>query len=240
MRTLRVLIVEDEAMTAEAHAAYVGRLEGFEVAGIAGSGAEALRVLAPGAGANVDVVMLDMNLPDFNGMELARRIRAASLRVDLIAVTAVRELETVREAISFGVVQYILKPFTFVMFADKLGRYRRFANDLSGDSIDTGSQQSVLQGDIDAALSGLRGDSAQELPKGLSEDTLGAVVGYLQSLDMAVSAGELTEVLGISRITARRYLEYLTSTRQVSREPRYGTPGRPELEYRWTPVALRQ
>ncbi|QIK62763.1 response regulator [Leucobacter viscericola] len=239
MRTLRVLIVEDEAMTAEAHAAYVGRVEGFEVAGIAGSGAEALRLLAPGAGADVDVVLLDMNLPDFNGMELARRIRAASLRVDIIAVTAVRELETVREAISFGVVQYILKPFSFVMFADKLASYRRFAAELSGDSLETGSQQSVLQGDIDAALSGLRGTAGGDLPKGLSPETLGAVVGYLQSVEAAVSAGELTEGLGISRITARRYLEYLTSTRQVSREPRYGTPGRPELEYRWTPSTLQ-
>lgn len=232
-RRIRVLIVEDEPLTAEAHASYISRLEGFEVAGTALTGGDALRMLVSRSCGTVDVVLLDMNLPDFSGIEVAQRIRAVPIRVDIIAVTAARELETVRAAIAFGVTQYLLKPFTYDMFAEKLVRYRQTVTELTGAGPGASQQQRMVQGDIDAALLALRGNERTPLPKGLSSATLHTIVDHLRGSGAAVSAAELTEALPISRITARRYLEYLTSTRQVSREPRYGTPGRPELEYRW-------
>lgn len=238
---LRVLIVEDDPGTAAAHEAYLERVGGFETVARVANGGSALAWLSRNHSNEhpaIDVILLDMNLPDVGGLEVARRIRAASLRVDIIAVTAVRELETVRASISFGVMQYIIKPFSFAMFADKLTRYRQFATRLTGEVPaarvgDGPSRQEMLQSDIDGALAALTNVADGSLPKGLSADTLTAVVGFLRGHAAAVSAGELTQALSISRITARRYLEYLTSTGQVEREPRYGAPGRPELEYRW-------
>jgi response regulator of citrate/malate metabolism len=224
-----VLVVEDEPIAAAAHSAYVGRVEGFVLAGTAHDGAAALR-LADGlaaAGTPVDLVLLDMNLPDLHGLDVGRRMRAAGHAVDIIAITAVRELPVVRRAISVGVVQYLIKPFTFAAFAERLEHYRAYREALA----DSGGPAS--QSDVDEALSALRAPVQRPLPKGLSAGTLESIRDYLRAKDVPVSAAELTQEIGVSRVTARRYLEHLAETKEVSRSARYGAPGRPENEYRW-------
>ena len=117
---IRVLVVEDDALLADAHRELVGRVAGFEVTGVARSGGEALRFLAA---REVDLVLLDIYLPDIGGLEVVRAMRARGLTTDVIAVTSARDLDVVRAAVSQGVVQYLLKPFTFAALRDKLGRY---------------------------------------------------------------------------------------------------------------------
>lgn len=229
---IRVLIVEDEAITAEAHAEYVGRLDGFEVGGIAHSGAEAVRLLKASLGADaerIDLILLDMNLPDIDGLELCRRIRSGGVDVDVIAITAVRSAEVVRASIAAGIVQYLIKPFTFGVFTDKLTSYRDFRS-LFAQSPTVASQR-----DVDGAFAALRTSNDPGLGKGLSPETLSAVSNLLEEAGRGVSARELAEEIHASRVTARRYLEYLADSGRADREPRYGTPGRPEVEYRWRP-----
>ena len=108
--TIKVLVVEDDPVAADAHALYVGRVTGFEVAGITHSRAEAVRVLER---TEVDLLLLDLYLPDGHGLALVRSLRAAGHLADVIAVTSARDLAIVREGVSLGVVQYVLKPFTF-------------------------------------------------------------------------------------------------------------------------------
>ena len=110
MSDIRVLVVEDEPIAAAAHAAYIGRLDGFTLAGSAPDGQSALRLMTElsAAGQPVELVLLDMNLPDLHGLDIARRMRAAGLFADIIAITAVRELNIVRSAVATGVVQYLI------------------------------------------------------------------------------------------------------------------------------------
>ncbi|KQR20721.1 hypothetical protein ASF79_11685 [Agreia sp. Leaf335] len=227
---IRVLIVEDEVITAEAHALYVGRLDGFEVAGVAHTGAEAVRLLKASLGQaaeRIDLILLDMNLPDIDGLELCRRIRAGGVDVDVIAITAVRSAEVVRASIAAGIVQYLIKPFTFGVFTDKLTSYRDFRS-LFAQSPTVASQR-----DVDGAFAALRTSNDPGLGKGLSPETLNAVSTLLAESGGGVSARELAEEIHASRVTARRYLEYLADSGRADRAPRYGTPGRPEVEYRW-------
>jgi len=228
-RPIRVLIVEDEPLTAEAHAAYLLRLPGFELAGTAGTGQSALRQLtvAAAAGTPVELVLMDMNLPDLHGLDVSRRLRAAKLDCDIIAITAMRDLQVVRGAISAGVVQYLIKPFTYATFAQKLTTYREFRRQLGERS------RVTSQADVDQAFNSLRTPTPVTLPKGLAEGTLASVTELLKSRSTPVSATELTDALGISRVTARRYLEHLADDGSALRSPRYGTPGRPENEYTW-------
>ncbi len=220
---IHVLVVDDDPLMAEAHAKYVTRIDGFAVAGLVHRGQDVPTFLADH---RVDVVLLDMNLPDVHGLDVARRLRASGATVDIIAITAVREMPVIQGAISAGVVQYLIKPFTFAAFAEKLENYRHFREQLGGSG--QGSQQQV-----DQAFALLRSPVTVALPKGLSPGTLDKVIDLLRSTPGALSAQELTESLGISRVTARRYLEHLVESGQVSRTARYGTPGRPENQYRW-------
>jgi len=229
---IRVLVVEDEELTAEAHAEYVRRVDGFELAAVARTGSEALALLGlsqsrPAEPVPVDLVLLDMNLPDYHGLEILRRIRGAGLPVGVIAVTAVRELPMVRKAVASGVAQYLIKPFTFAAFSDKLHHYRRFRDSLAQHG------GATTQAAVDLAFAALRTPGPAAVPKGLSEDTLESVVALLKAGEGPVSAVEVGTRLGISRVTARRYLEHLADQNTVLRTPRYGTRGRPEFEYRW-------
>jgi response regulator of citrate/malate metabolism len=231
--SIRVLVVDDEPITAEAHAQYVRRLPGFEVVGVAGDGREALRLLrdanaADTAGA-IDLVLLDMNLPDIHGLDLCRRIRSSGIEVDVIAITAVRDVAVVRAAVSLGIVLYLIKPFTFPAFADKLESYRGFSAGLAPQA----TSGLATQGEVDASFAMLRAPGAAALDKGMSAETLDAVVAAVRDGASALSAGEVAATLALSRVTARRYLEHLVADGLVARSPRYGTPGRPELEYTW-------
>ena len=220
---IQVLVVEDEAVAAEAHRTYVDRTPGFVTAAVAGTGAVALDALAR---TPVDLVLLDMNLPDTHGLELCRRIRAARVDVDVLAVTSARELTTVRAAAGHGVVGYLLKPFTYAALRDRLVAYADY-RDALGTQGDVAGQE-----DVDRALEGPRPQRQGGLPKGLHRQTLDAVVAALRAAG-AVSAAETAAAMGTSRITARRYLEYLADTGLATRTPRYGGVGRPETEYRW-------
>jgi response regulator of citrate/malate metabolism len=222
---LRVLVVDDEPLTAEAHATYVARLEGFEVAGIAHSGHEAIRMLREHAVRPVDLILLDVNLPDTTGIELCRRLRAGGIETDVIAVTAVRDAAVVRSAVSLGIVQYLIKPFGFAVFAEKLRAYREFHERMGGEAV-------TDQQEVDSSFAALRRAAGAPLPKGLTAETLDGVRRVLRTAaPAALSAAEVGELLALSRVTARRYLEHLTDAGAAERSSRYGTPGRPEVEY---------
>lgn len=234
MSDIRVLVVEDEPVASAAHAAYVGRMAGFTLAGTAPDGQSALRLLTElsASGEPVELVLLDMNLPDLHGLDIARRMRSAGILADIIAITAVREVAIVRSAVAIGVVQYLIKPFTYATFADKLTSYRLFRQQLTAP--ESGARRTgASQSEVDQAFASLRAPSELPLPKGLSVSTLESVKEYLKQQSAPVSATEVMTALGMSRVTARRYLEYLADAGTVTRAPRYGTPGRPENEYGW-------
>ncbi|KAB7851241.1 response regulator [Streptomyces mobaraensis NBRC 13819 = DSM 40847] len=219
---IRVLVVEDDPVAADAHALYVRRVPGFAVAGVARSVGDASQFLKRSP---ADLLLLDLYLPDGHGLRLLRSLRSAGHTADVIAVTSARDLAVVREGVSLGVVQYVLKPFTFTTLRDRLVRYAEFrsvAGEASG------------QDEVDRALGALRAPRPAVLPKGLSTDTLAAITDTLRAAGPdGLSATTAGGAVGISRITARRYLEHLVGTGRAARAPLYGQVGRPELRYRW-------
>lgn len=225
--TLRVLVVEDDAVAADAHALYVGRVPGFTVAATAHSRAEALRMLEEDG--PVDLILLDLYLPDGSGLDLLRSLRAAGHTADVFAVTSARDLTVIREGVSLGVVQHVLKPFTFRTLSDRLLRYADFRTSAE-ERGEAGSQD-----EVDRALSVLRAAPASSaLPKGLSAPTLARVTAHLRRAESGgLTASEAGGALGINRITARRYLEHLVTSGRADRQQRYGQVGRPEHCYTW-------
>ncbi|MFC4946008.1 response regulator [Pseudonocardia sp. GCM10023141] len=229
---IRTLVVEDDPVAAAAHVAYVERVPGFAVAGQAGTGEAALRALAS---TSVDLVLLDVHLPDTNGLEVLRRIRAAGHTTDVIMVTRARDLDVVQAAVAFGATQYLVKPFTFAAVRAKLESHLAYRARMEQDHV-------LAQSDVDELFGALRGPSdAPGLPKGVSRESLDAVAAALEAAGSGagLTAAEAAESVGASRVTARRYLEYLAETGLAVRHARYGDAGRPQVEYRWRPGGVR-
>jgi response regulator of citrate/malate metabolism len=221
---LRVLVVDDEPVAAEAHATCVNGVPGFVVVAMAATGQEALRALQDNV---IDVVLLDMNLPDRHGLEIVRAMRAAGHKADVIAVSSARDLDIMRSAVSLGVVQYVLKPFAFATLRDRLQAY------LDYRATHVANAEVGSQAEVDEVFAAVRPARAATLPKGMSEELLGRVVSALRDSADPLSASELAASLGVSRVTARRYLEHLHDTGVATRRSRYAGAGRPEVEYAW-------
>ncbi|GAA5041674.1 response regulator [Nocardia callitridis] len=228
---IRVLIVEDEPLIAEAHRTYVQRVTGFVPVGIAHSGRAAMRAVADAAayGTPIDLVLMDLGLPDTSGLEVAAALTGVTPSPDVIAITSARDVAMVRTAVAHGVVLYLLKPFTFAAFRDKLDHYREFRASLPSNNDTT-----VSQHEIDRALSALRTtDLRASTPKGVAPQTLDEISRAVRAAPEGVTAADTATNVGVSRITAWRYLEKLAEDGLVTRRSDYGRAGRPKTRYLW-------
>ncbi|MBF6327172.1 response regulator [Nocardia transvalensis] len=225
-----MLIVEDEPRIAAAHHSYVQRVAGFTPVAVAHTGREALRAAAQAveARAPIELVLMDIGLPDMTGLEVTAALARLRPRPDVIAITSARDLEMVRAAVAHGVALYLLKPFTFAAFRDKLERYREFRAALAADAV------AVTQHDIDRAFGALRtADPKAVAPKGIAPHTLEEVSRAVRAAEGGLSATEAGRAVGVSRVTAWRYLERLADDGVVDRHTDYGRAGRPQVRYVW-------
>jgi response regulator of citrate/malate metabolism len=218
---ISTLVVDDDFMVAKIHAAFVERTPGFKVVGVAHTGADALRAVHE---LHPALVLLDIYLPDRSGIEVLERLRAETPDVDVLVITAAREVDTVRRALRGGVVNYLIKPFEYAALRERLEHYAAAHHHLADVS-------AAAQSDIDRLFGGRT--SSKPLPKGLSSETAELVGNVLREAASDLSASECAARAGLSRISARRYLEYFAKTGSVKVRLRYGATGRPERRYRW-------
>ncbi len=221
---IRVVIIEDDPRISELHRRFTVKIPGFEVVGIANTIADAeeiTRVLAP------DLVLLDLFFPEGNGLDLLRRLRAGALTIDVILITAAREMSTLKEALQAGVFDYIVKPVYFPRFQESMEKYRDYnAGIHSGGTLDQGVVDRLLRPNPAKHI------DQPETPKGIDPLTLRKVRrAFADNPEKTVSAEELAEELGVSRTTARRYLEHLVSEGFLDADLLYGVVGRPERRY---------
>ena len=220
MTDLTVLVVDDDFMVAGIHTRFVQRTPGFAVVGVVATGEAALaeiRRLRP------DLVLLDVHLPDRTGIDVLRELRAAGDDTGVVMVTAAREVETVRAAAAGGAAHYLVKPFEYDDLRARLEAFRSAHSALT-------EGESAAQDDIDAVFAPVVTTRPQVLPKGLSAPTADAVLEALGAGEL--SAGEAAEAVGVSRVSARRYLEHFVNNGQVEVRLKYGGAGRPERRYR--------
>ena len=224
---IRTLVVDDDYRVADLHCAYVERVPGFEVAGTAHTGAAALLSVDQ---LRPDLVLLDIYLPDISGLEVLQRLRDDDHHpFDVVAITAAREVESLRAAMRGGVVHYLVKPFLFPTFEEKLLSYAAAHERMT--RIGTAEQ-----GDVDRIFGALRSNRNESLPKGLSDSTLDLIIQVLGKSQSGLPAAAVAEAAGVSRVTARRYLDHLCQLGRAELAMRYGGPGRPEHRYQLVSV----
>jgi two-component system response regulator DctR len=216
---IKVLIVEDDPMVLEVNTGFLERLPLFELCGTATSGETAMELLQS---IKPNLVLLDMFLPDFSGLEILKMIREQELAVDVIMITAARDTNTIHEVFRFGAVDYLVKPFRFERFKSALEAYQKMWNKLSQST-------TFNQNDIDELKQ--MSKTEEYLPKGLSENTLRQVLLALIEQTKPITAEDLATHLGMARVTVRRYLEYLVQSGKIKVKMEYGSVGRPSHFY---------
>lgn len=227
METIKVIIVEDDYEAAGIYKQFTDQQPGFQVIATAGSGRQTidlLKVVEP------HLILLDVFLPDTNGIELLKEVRKHYWGIDVILITAANDTETVSQAIRGGAFGYLIKPIMIDKLIVTLQEYSRMRNQLY-------EQKRIDQDKVDLMFRtpSLKNQSVSEtaqLPKGIDKHTLKLVREKMKNAKKSMNADEFSQLFGISYSTTRRYLEYLVSTCEIEVQVVYGNIGRPERKYK--------
>lgn len=224
MPQLQVLVVDDDYRVAAIHAAYVQQTDGFAVIGQAHTAVQALDLAKK---LHPDLVLMDVHLPDGNGLDVVRVLLEKPDPPAIIVISAARELAAIRTSVQLGVVHYLVKPFRYEVLAAQLAGYQRLRLHLDG------LEGTAEQADVDKVFQLMHSSpAAPALPsKGHSAPTLEMVLAAVRLCPGDISAIEVAEQVGISRATAQRYLNYLQQQGVVTLQLRYGATGRSEHRY---------
>jgi len=226
----RVLLIEDDPMVREVNRQFIERVEGFTVIDMSGNGVDGIskiKALKP------DLVLMDIFMPEQDGIETLRKIRNENLPVDVIAVTAANDMQTIQKILHLGVYDYIMKPFTFERMQQTLKNFDRFKRM-------TNSVNDVTQKELDEMIHHFREGEAPldtslediiDLPKGFNRTTLEKVLNYIKQTKNSASADDVASNIGVARVTARRYLDFLEKQKLIKVDVHYGGIGRPINHY---------
>ncbi|AJE42915.1 response regulator [Streptomyces nodosus] len=219
-----VLVVDDDTRVARVNSAYVAKVPGFHVAGQAHTAAEALHRMETLP--RLDLVLMDQHLPDASGLSVVQEMRGRGHAIDVIMVTAARDVGTVQAALRQGALQYLVKPFAFAGLRAKLEAYAALRRTLDGGG-------EAEQAEVDRIFGALAAGPEPGLPKGHSPVTADLVRRVLMRARGPMSAQDIAERTGLSRQTAQRYLKVLERSGQATLTLKYGDAGRPEHRYVW-------
>jgi two-component system response regulator DctR len=223
VKMFKTLLIEDDPMVQEVNREFIEKVEGFKVLDVASDGTEGIQKTKE---VRPDLVILDIYMPGRDGLDVLHQIRKENHPVDVIAVTAANDMETIRNVLQLGAIDYIVKPFKFKRIKQSLESYRTFRNQLE-------NQHSISQEKLDRILYPKQQKHQQELPKGLNAVTLKQIMLFLMKEPYLVSAEEVAEGIGTARVTARRYLDYLEKKGELKIDIEYGGVGRPVNRYVW-------
>ncbi len=222
---IRTVIVEDDLMVAEINSQFVSKTPGIQVTAIFHNGTDALKFLTE---APVDLVLLDLYMPGYSGLELLRELRRQKNDVDVIMITAANDADHIKEALHLGIIDYLIKPFKYERFSEAVNKYV-----LKHKVMKTGL--TFTQEDIDKLLksrSVSEKSKELELQKGLQKKTLDLILVCLKEhKGDYLSSETIASYANLSQVTARRYLNYLVESDAIKSRIDYSTGGRPCMEY---------
>ena len=190
--------------------------------GIFPNGREALNYLLSNS---IDLLILDITMPIMNGLELAKALREKSINTDIIAVTAASDIEHLEEMLRYGVIDYLVKPFDRSRFNKAIVKFLKKANLFS-------SQSELNQDDIDLIFN-VKNDDTGGHEKGIQTVTLDRIKYFIESSPKnSFNCEDLAQELNLSKVTVRRYLNYLVEKEYLINTIDYETGGRPSIIYK--------
>ena len=220
---INVLIVDDDPMVAELNKRYVESVPGFKVATVLYNGEDALNYLKS---RRVELLILDVYMPKLDGISLLEELRKNLVKSDVILVTAAKEANEIDKALKLGVVDYLIKPFDGDRIKKSLNNYLNRYNLING-------KDTFKQEDIDKITNIVKGVGEGEIEKGIHRDTLRRIREFMKkNNELVFTSEEVAERMGLSKVTVRRYLEFLVAHEEIITEIEYGSIGRPSYLYK--------
>lgn len=217
------MIIEDDPMVGHVNAKFLKKIPHFNLVKIASNLTEAKDTLNEH---EIQLILLDIFLPRENGIDFLKWIRKEEIKVDVVLITADKTSETIQEAFRYGAMDYLIKPFTFERFKEALLQYKERQEDFQ-------TADFIEQDDLDKYIFATKEETHLELEKGLNRFTYKTIWEALILSDSdSYTADELAEILGIARVTVRRYLEYMDKEGKLELFIEYGKVGRPQHKYR--------
>lgn len=221
----KVMIVEDDPMVASINQQYLERNQNLKIVGQFRNGQEALEYLENNG---ADLAVADYYMPIMDGLEFVRKCHEKNIKTDVIIVTAANTAQDISEFLQLGIVDYLVKPFTYERFQKAIDKYLYRKNLAKQD-------KTLDQAEIDKLLSqdqNIRPAEKVVLEKGLQEQTLERIRTYLEEhKGTLMSSNEIASEVNLSRITVRRYMNYLVENREIISQIDYSTGGRPSIKY---------
>ena len=165
---------------------------------------------------DANLIVLDNYLTDGQGVEYLPELKG----YPIIMITAANDIQTVEAALTNGVVDYLVKPFTYERFSQAVDKVQEYVSLLSKEKIN----QDLID---DYLNSGRVEEEEDSLPKGLSRITLKKVLENIKEQERGFTTQQVADDLDISRITIRKYLNHLVNINVLSEDAEYYTSGRP-------------
>ena len=218
---IKVLIVEDDPMVADINKGYAESVEGYKVIKSVSNGEKALEYLKDN---DIDLAIVDIYMPEMDGITFIKKMRQLQIESDVIFVTASNDVNDINTSLKYGAVDYLIKPFKFDRLISTLENYKERFNMMGG-------KKSIKQEEFDRLTKGASDKIL--LPKGLQEKTLETILEIIETFrDKQFAVSAVSDKSGISTVTVRRYLEYLEDKGKLKSVIFYGTGGRPKSLYR--------
>lgn len=219
----KVLIIEDDPMVTMINEQYIKKNKSFQIVGKCSDGISALEFLENN---DVDLIVLDVYMPHMDGFEMLRTIRNKQIMVEVIMVTAANDRSSLEKALHLGIVDYLVKPFTFDRFQMALEKFISQNTALK-------DFKTLNQKNIDHIIDNTHKKIDECYPKGIQEKTLELIMDYLKANECTWFTGDdIAEKIGLTGVTVRRYMNYLADSGQVIGEMNYETGGRPCMKYK--------
>ena len=222
MKPLHGLIVEDDPMVEFIHRNYLEKIGRFQEIYSADAVTDAEYLLQ---NKQVDLVLLDVHLKNGNGLDLLKEIRNSQQAIEVILITAANETQTIQHGLHLGVLDYLVKPFTYERFRQSIELFLKRQEALEQDSL--------AQETIDHIMVAKKSpeSSLTELDKGLSPDTMDRIKAAIQTFPDTFTIPDLVEISGFSHVSVRKYMLYLEKNNYVTSQIIYTKIGRPYKVY---------
>ena len=228
---IKTMIVEDDPMVRQINSKFLNKVEGFSLEKAAANLTEAKKFLSNNT---IDLILLDVFLPNENGIDFLKWLRKSEISSDVILITADKSIERIKDAFRYGVVDYLIKPFTFERFKESLDIFKERLSSFKNN-------QTIEQGELDKLILISKNkessdeDLAYNLEKGFNKYTYKSIVNELDNIkEEYFTTEELSEKLGIAKVTVRKYLDYMSKKGRLEKIIEYGKIGRPLYKYKVT------